>query len=281
MMHNWIRVLYSDNGSLTDYSIESQLNTETFLAPLVASEDYIYVGQYYPFNNLFIDLSVANDTASVLSVEYWDGRLWKTAVDVLDGTKSQGKTLKRSGIIQWSPDIDFSWSEITDTSRNQSALELQSVELYNLWWVRLKVSSTIDATTAIKTIGYRFTDTGMMSGIDPEINEYLQPWGGASKTNWDEQIQLASLYLVADLKASGLIVHPGNVLRFDDVSLATANRTLAMIYAQLGEAFKPKMKDALDVYNSLKNIKRFTFDSDRNGRVDRQEISNTVGQMIR
>lgn len=281
MLHNWIRVFYSDNGTLADYSLEAQTNGETVPASLVTGEDFIYVGQYFPFNNVYFEPLAVNDNASVMRVDYWDGRAWRAGVDVIDATKSQGKTLARAGVIQFSPDIDFSWSRVSDTTKNGEPPELSSLEIYDLFWARFKVSASLTTTTTLRKVGYSFTTGEMLTAIDPEINEYLVPWGGVSKTSWAEQIQLASMHVVADLKSKGLIVAPGNILRFDDVSLPCAYRTLAVIYSRLGEAFAARKDDALKQYGELLNIQRFTLDRDNNARVDRSEIANVVGGLVR
>jgi hypothetical protein len=50
MLKNYIRVLYSDNGTISDMSLDlSEGNGASF--PVVAAEDYFYIGQYFPFNN--------------------------------------------------------------------------------------------------------------------------------------------------------------------------------------------------------------------------------------
>lgn len=279
MLYQWLRVLYSDNGVVTDYSIEAQ--NDTVPAVMVAAEDYIYVGQYYPFNNIYFELSVANTNASVMSVEYWNSKQFVPAVDILDATKVAGATFARNGVIQFSPDIDHNWGQVRDTSKADAPTHLQGREMYDLYWVRLKVSADLSASTALKRVGYSFATNAMLAGIDPEISQYLTPWGGSSKLNWDEQIQLASLHLVADLRSRGIVVHGGNILRFDDVALATAYRSLAIIYGPLGQAFDSRRQQALEQYEKLLNVKRFTIDQNTNGLVDRAEINNTVGNMIR
>jgi predicted ATPase len=106
-------------------------------------------------------------------------------------------------------------------------------------------------------------------------------WGGSTKLDWNDQIQLASTHIVADLKSRQLIFNQGQVIRFDDVSLACAYRTLAIIYSALGDPFKNKKDEALQQYSALMNIKRFTLDANLNGKVDRQEIGMNTGRLIR
>lgn len=279
MLAQWIRVFYSNNGVLTDYSLAAQ-DTDAIPFPIVAAEDYLYIAQYFPFNNFYLDLDVVNDQASVMTVQYWYGKEWVNAVDLIDATKVNGVSLAKSGVVQFSPSRRYKWTEIVDTSLEQNS-SLTSLEIYNNYWLRVKFSADLNALTAIESISYKFANDEMLVAIDSEINNYLLAWGGITKTNWNEQLLLASQYLIYDLKSKGLIIHPGNILRFDDVSMACAHRCLMIIYAQLGESFKDKYNYSLGMFNELMSIKRFNFDVDLDARLDKTEIANSVGKLIR
>lgn len=281
MLGQWIRCIYSDNGILIDRSLEAQ-NSDTIPFQIVAAEDYLYVGQYYPFNNLFFEVgSVVNAVASVATVQYWDGTTWRTAVDVLDQTKASGASMGRNGVMQWSPNQDYQWSVVQDTSDTGAPTELSTVTIYDLYWARIKWSANFTASTVLKSISYAFTDTNTLYSLDPELDEYLVAWGGSSKTNWDEQILTASKHVVADLRSRGFIAGPGNVIRFDDVFLPTAWLTLSLIYSNLGSAFNERKADARAQYRALLNLSRFTFDQNKNARPDSSERNNVVARGIR
>ena len=86
MLPQYIRVYYNDNGTFTDYSLEAQEKSSTITIPYVKDEDYLYIAQYLPFNNFFIEVDTANDQASVMSIDYWDNTAWRAMVDILDST---------------------------------------------------------------------------------------------------------------------------------------------------------------------------------------------------
>lgn len=281
MLGQWIRCFYSDNGTLIDRSLEAQ-NSDTLSFQIVAAEDYLYVGQYYPFNNLFFEVgSVVNAVASLATVQYWDGTTWRTAVDVLDQTKASGASMARNGVIQWSPNQDYQWSAVQDTSDTGSPTELQTLTIYDLYWVRIKWSANFTASTVLKNIGYAFTTTQTLYSLDSEMNQYLVAWGGSTKTNWDEQIMVASQQMVADLRARGFVAGAGNIIRFDDVFLPCAYLTLSLIYQPLGSAFNDRKTDARAQYKKLLNLTRFTVDQNNNARPDPSEINNVVARGIR
>lgn len=280
LLTQWIRAFYSDNGTITDISLGLQEDASVTFE-VVGTQDYLYVAQSMPFNNLFVEIHTANTNASVVSVDLWDGKAWTPAVDVLDGSALSGKSLARDGVIQFQPDRDEFWEKVEDTRDEPTAFGLQSsVVIYDCYFARFKFSADLSAGTKLKKIGYAFCNDEQLEGVDPEIDNYLTSWD-AAKTDWVEQILVASLHLITDLKARGWISHPGQVLRLDDVSMAAAYRTLALIYNKLGSGFEGQRDDALKQYNDLLSVKRFTFDQDGDGQVGRGELFGSISRGIR
>lgn len=280
MLKQWIRVIHSDDGSLTDKSLAAS-NGTVFDVSLVAADDYIYISQFYPFTNMYVEVATGNASGSTLSVQYWDSGAWRDGVDVLDGTASGANTLAQTGVIQFMTDKDYSWEPTEDPTDSSGITELNTLKIYNQYWMRLKVSADLSAGTYIKRVAYAFTSHAYLSQLDPEINEYLVPWGGASKTNWNEQILIASEQVVTDLRARQFIGHRGQVILLEDMWQPTSYKTLSLIYSQLGESFSQKADAAQKAYDKLMNTKRWTFDQDKNGRIDTWDINRTIGKLVR
>ena len=279
MLTQWIRTIWNDNGVMKDFSVESQ-NREAYEIAFEAANDFIYVAQYYPFNNVFLELGVVNDQSSVVSVDYFTGNQWTAMVDIVDGTKSAGKSLGKSGIIQFSPD-QFNWTNVNDPRKLNASSGINSLAIFDMYWIRIKFSANLKATTSIKSLNYAFSSDRLLASIDPEIDNYKNAWGGVSKTDWIEQILLGSQLVVAEFKSKGLILGNGNILRFDDVCLAATYRTLMIIYAILGKDFADKYANAEKEFKALMDIKRFTFDKNQDGKVQQNEITLTVAQGVR
>ncbi len=278
MLKRWQRVILDKDATQRDVSLVAQ-NGTGFDFDLSGATEYLYIGQYYPFNNLYFSLSGGNSAGVTgsTSVEYWSGSAWVDAVDVVDDTDE----LASSGVIQWQPNKNTGWCQVADTSE-ETGLEITAFTLYDLYWARISIpAGFLHANTDCLFLGYKFCTHADLVKIDPEINEYLTPWGGASKTTWDEQIITASESVVAELKQRGLVVHPGQVLRFDDVYEATVYKTLMIIYSQLGESFKAKFDAAKDEYIIRMSQKRWTFDKDKDGAVSFGEITNDVAEIER
>ncbi len=280
MLYQYIRLVRSTNGTLTDKSILNQEEASNVSLDLTASQDCIYIGQQFPFNNFYMQLGVANDVSCSISIKYWDGSSWKDAVDVLDATSVSGVPLARSGVVQFSPDKDYRWEYIQDTSETTAPSDLRTVTIYNLYWLKISYSQTLKATTAVKRFVYSFSNHQQIDNYDTTINSYLTAFS-VGKTSWEDEIITSSIGVVMDLKRNNLILDRGQILKLDDVSVATDWRTLMHIYRNLGGDYKDKYTLAEKNYNESLNIKFFSFDMNNNAQLDRNEMANSNYRVVR
>jgi hypothetical protein len=281
MLYQYLRVINSDNGVLKDLSLRNQEEGQTIPMALVVNEDYIYLGQHYPFNNFFIQTNVANDVTADLGIQYWDSKTWRDAVDILDGTAdNNGKPLTKSGIVQFSPDPQYGWFITSDTKRGSYPAELETLNIFNVYWLRLKYSATLKNTTAIKRFTFAFSRHQQIDSYDAKINQYLDSFA-PGKTNWDDEIVTATLMLIRDLKRRGLAQNQGSVLRLDDFSIPTDWKTLELIYRSLGGDYKEKLAEAKEQYNFTLSLERYSIDRDEDAFLSRGEINNSVRSMVR
>jgi hypothetical protein len=240
-------------------------------------EDHLYIGQQMPFNNFYVWMDTpSTSTSGEMVVEYFDGVNWVESVDLIDGTNG----LQQSGCVQFVPDKDHSWQVVDDPSQ-LSGFALSTLKIYNLYWVRVKLSGTCSAGTKIKRIAYAFCMSSDLKTHKPDIDSYLVAWGGASKADWTKEILAASEQVVIDLKARGLITHPGQILLMDDVTLACQYRAVANILFGLGPSFDDTRTVVEKAYSSSLSIKRFTIDVNRSGRIEPAELALTVGTIER
>lgn len=272
MLYQWIRVIKNKNGTYTDLSLDNQDESATCLLNINVTTDYLYIGQHFPFNNFYIKIGTANSNSSNMLIDYWDGNIWRSAVDVLDATNSGGKTLARSGVIQFSPNHYYQWTMIDDTSEAPSPADLQTLTMYNLYWIRIKFSASLSNTTASKKIAYCFSTHQQLDNRDRTINSYLTAFG-AGKTSWEDELITSSLDVVNELKARNLIIESGNILRFEGVSVATDWRALMNIYRELGGDYNDKYDKAYIEFNRSLSSKVFTFDKNKNAEVECREIN--------
>lgn len=280
MLYEYLRVLKESGGTFTDLSLDNQEEAKT-LTPNLAGTDYLYIAQYFPFNNLYFRMgSTVNSIVDSITIQYYDGTQWRDMVDQLDASAVSGAPLARTGVLQFSPSRDYGWMRVSDTSDSNAPTELQTLTIYECYWLRIKFDGGITNGTEIEEISYAFTDTQELNNIDIEINNFYNAFA-TGKSDWIDEILTASKMLVIDLKRQGLVMDKGAILRFDDVFMACTYKTLELIYMNLGPSYVDKRNDIRALYDQALNIKRFTFDKDEDGFVDRGEIKNSIKRLIR
>ena len=279
MLHEYLRVLKYDGTTFSDLSLDNQ-NESTNLDLALTTTDYIYLGQYFAFNNFFINLDTANASTSILSLEYWNGSEWKSALDLLDGTSLSGVTLSQSGVVQFSPDRLYGWNRVSDTSEASAPTEMQSLTIYNMMWLRFKPTINIDALTDAFSISYAFTSSQQLNNHDIEINNYYDRFA-VGKTDWNNEIVTASRYLVADLKRKNIVQDHAQILRFDDVSLACEWKTLEHIYNNMGKAYVEKRDDARIQYDKYISIRERSLDKNNDASLSMDELKGSIRNGIR
>lgn len=282
MLYQWIRLLNSDNGVISDLSIDNQDESVNIPIDIEPLEDWHYLGQHYPFNNFLQQVENANSVVSSIEIQYWtgSGNEWKNAVDVLDGTSRSGVACARSGVVQFSPQSGYSWHNVSDTKDETEPLGLEDVNITNIYWMRYRWTNKLTVGATLKRVVYAFTRTQQIDALDTQVNEFMDSFK-SGKTDWDDEIVTASIQVVNDLKRRGLIVHQGEILRFDDVTMATDLRTLILIYKNLGPGYKDKLDAAWVEYTNMSSLGRFSFDQNQNAFMDKQEIQNKVGKLVR
>ena len=194
------RFIFSDNGTLIDYSTQVEnYHADTATINYTLGEDYIYIGSELPFNSLFFDVSTANAVSSSMSIEYWTSSTWESMVDVLDETLVSGASLGKSGHVTWTPDKQEIWQK-EDTVKSNGTEEitgLGDVTVYDLYWIRISFSASLDVATALNWIGPIFCSS---ADVDREYRllskSAFKTSYEAGKTDWEREIILASGLLV-------------------------------------------------------------------------------------
>ena len=277
LLTQWIRVWVDDNGTFNDVSLQLSDRASSVAFPLIAAEDKLYIAQQMPWNNIYFEFGTPNAAVVSPTIEYWERTNWVPMVDILDGTQSSGASFGQNGVLKYSPDRDEDiWQSVEDPREEAAGFGIPSNVIVNdQYWIRISFSGDLDAGTTLTRVGFKFATDEQLTAIDPEINNYLTSWE-AGKTTWTDQILLASQFVVADMKQRGLIEHPGNLLRQDEISQATAYRTLMVIYAKFGEGFAFQYDRAQENYNKFMNSKFFTLDKFVDGEVTPGEFQRVA-----
>lgn len=262
------RVLFSDNGVLSDLSVEMNDYAQgTKSLTITAAEDYLYIGAYYPFNSKFFKMATVATVLSVPSIEYWTGgNGWKSAVEVIDETGG----LKKNGFITWTPNKDHGWSR-EDTSKITA---LNSKVIYDLFWMRIKFS--VNTVIDFSWIGEIFSND---SDLGAEFSDLLRSQTLDSfktgKTDWEEQHVVASKVIIDDLKARKIINFKEQILDRKELTRASVQKCAAIIYSSFGDDFADQRKECELEYQ--KRLKKDIFNIDTN----ESAITSPVAQTFR
>jgi hypothetical protein len=277
MLYNYLRVIQSDNGVLTDRSIDNQDETTTLPLALVKDEDYYYVGQHFPCNNFYMKVNTVNDVSANINIEYYDNTQWRSAVDILDATKISGVPVARSGVIQFSPDTQYRWHKTADTTTGQFPDELSTLNIFNVYWFRFSYSQSLNASTALDRITYSFSSSQQIDNLDKDVADYLDDFG---LTTWEDPIITSSESVVLDLMNRGIILNRGEILNLQDVTRATDWQTLIWIYRNLGGDFKDKLTEAKANYQKSFGQK-LSLDRNEDAFLSAGEISSSARVLTR
>lgn len=273
-MHD-LRIIYSDNGTLSDYSrVLNKFNAETQAFSYVTGQDAIYIGSAYPFSRKFFELSAVNVSAAVPTIAYWDGVAWRSVVDIQDDTDVSGATLGRSGQLLWTTDKNYLWNE-EDTVTPQGTehiTDLGDVTIYERYWLKITFNASFSFT--LQWVGELFLDSDDLLQVHyPDLTSTFAGDFETSKTNFFEQRVLATQLVIAELMAGGHIKAPELLKDLRFLEVATAHKTAEIIYSSSGPSYVDREARAAEKFETLLNKNLISADKDFDGREDREELA--------
>lgn len=274
------RVIWNDGGTLKDLStLLNNYLSGTKVIDLVAATDFLYIGSDVPFNHRFINVAVANAAASVPTVEIWDGNSWVAAVDVIDQTAVAGATLAQNGILKWVTDKNKTWGKEVSTE-DMAASGLQTLKIYNMYWVRLSFSGNLTGTFALKYVGHKFSKDEDLGAYYPDLNRSaVMTSFSAGKTTWDDQHVAAAEEIFLDLRQKRELWAKGQIFDWEPFTMCSVHKVASIIYSAFGEAYRAQKDDADERYESaLDGALSQGIDKDEDGHLDLSEQQGfTVG----
>lgn len=267
------RVIYSDNGTLIDLSREvSDLAEAGKTFAWVAAQDKLYIGAEMPFNHRHfqVDSAAANSVSGDVTVEIWDGSEWRTAVNVLDLTKSAaGLSFAQSGMIMWTPDRDYEWG-LEDTTEDIPALS--SLKIYDKFWARLSFSGAF--AFKLQYLGYKFSRDADLRIYYPDLdrsavrNAYFED---TSTTTFDRLHIAAAEEIIQALRNRQVIWSGNQILEPSQFAAAGAHKVAHMIYSPGGLNQPEHMDEAAKQYAKALAQLNFKVDKSGNGKIERWE----------
>lgn len=243
-----LSVLHDDNGTFIDWSVEANdFGRDSFVLPLVAAEDHLYVGLYKPFKQLYLELKVLNVIANDLTAEYWDGSTWNNLSSFLDMTKG----MTRSGFLSWDKPTDWAKTAVNGDE---------------MYWVRFVPSVDITGTTEIQGLNIVFADDQDLVNEFSNVLSYLQSL--SSFISYHQSVRddiVQSLRNKGNVKTNSTANELKKITKWDlldinEVKMGAVYGVLSKIFFQLSDDpedkwyqrhkdYEAKCKEALELYS--------------------------------
>jgi len=276
---NNIRFIYSDNGTLYDYSsISNYYSAFRVIPDFIASEDYFYIGQRFPFNHFYLKLTELNILPSVMTLEYWDGQVWRAVNELFDETNG----LTQSGFVTFEPDKDHAWEKESTNYQSESVEDLETLKIYDQYWIRISFDADLTVDIELKWVGNLFSNDTDLGSLYPDLdrNEIREAFR-TGKTDWEEQHYLASEFIYQDLKKKNVILYRGQILNKEVFRLASVYKTASIIFNSFGRDYTDQRNDAHKMYDDSIRGLNFEIDKNMDARVSDFEKVFKTGYMKR
>ena len=281
---NNLRIFFSDNSVLTDFS--SSLNYYGGSGKAVTytvAQDYIYIGQRSPFNHIYIKLGdTVNAVTANMTAQYWDGKDWIDAVEIIDETSVSGKSLAQSGFISFVPNKDKAWEAEDTNYQGSSVTGLTTLVIYDQYWMRLKFNATLTPAIVLKWLGYKFCNDSDLAAEFPDLSrQKVRDIYSSGLTTYEEQIIRASDLIVSDLISKQVIDEVGNILVKDQFKLPCVSKLAELIYQTLGDDYDDNRIIARSEYDKRMDKSIFKVDTNNNAILDKKENNIRSGFLSR
>jgi hypothetical protein len=274
------RILYSDNGTLSEWTPELekfQSGSQTF--SLVSAEDAIYIGSLFPFNHKYFKMGATpNAETASIAVKYWDGDEFVDVVNVVDETSVSGASLGQSGFITWTPDEDKLWS----MEHTEDITELNTIKIYNMYWTKITFSADLTASVILSWLGQVFSDDDDLGSEFPLLNRAAMLTAFESgKTDWEEQHVKAAEILIKDLIESNVIDNRNQILLREKFKLASVSKCAELAFRGFGDDYADDRRDARQEYNSRKKLRVYMVDKNEDALLQNSEARTRHGFLSR
>jgi hypothetical protein len=272
------RILYSDNGTLHDFSVDLNNYYNSPKSLILKTTDYLYIGARLPFNHIYIKVLESNKNSSKLSIEYWTSEGWASCVEVLDSTNG----LSRTGFLEWTPDRQTSWAMESTNDEGQSVDGLTSVKIYDKFWVRIKTDVSFSNDCEIDWIGNLFSNDDDLGSEYPDlIRGEVKTSFKAGKVNWEEQSVRAAEIIIQDLIDKNVIKEKGQILNWRDFTNASVHKVAEIIFNSFGDDYRDNSADARKEYLQRISKSIYRVDLNKNAIEDVKESFNNSGFLSR
>lgn len=277
------KFIYSDNGTLTDYSnLVSNYKGNAINLPIVASEDAIFIGVRYPLNSFFLDVTVPNDATSAMSVSYWDGSEFRSVIEQIDETIDSGATLAQSGHLSFVHNRNYpiKSEDTQSTQGTENITGLGDVNIYERYWYKLTFSADLNALFSLNFLGYLFNSDDDIYSIYPDLVNYLDRYE-SGKTTWEEQSIKAAEFLIKDLIEANIIKSGNQIMNVKKLKNAAVFKVAEIIFTSFGSDYEDDRLTARTNYQSERKLSVYDVDKNNDGNLSTIETETRTGRLYR
>jgi hypothetical protein len=236
------------------------------LVMTASGPDYLYLGVKKPFTTRYFYFATPNTNPCTLTVEYWNGTAWTAVEDLIDQTHG----FTQSGFISWTGSSNWNYKEQTPIVASSSV----DPKLY-LYWVRIRVSADLSASTSLQAILNLFCDDTLFQAMYPNIA--TSAYYPSGKTNFLEQYEAAKNMVVLRLKQKGEIKDETEILDITEVAAAAVHATAYILLNPIARD-DVKRQAAADAKAALNDeIKNSVFTLDQNNNATLDDESGPAG----
>jgi len=164
-------------GTDLSLKVKDYLSNEAAL-PLEVGQ-YLYVGYYKPFKNMYLEFSTHNTEVAKIDLEYFDGSNWVELPNVIDETEN----FIKSGFVYFPRPANWKSTEVLDD---------------DLFYLRVKTDVNLSVGTILKGLNILLSNDDDLAGIRSNI---------VSKHNngesWVEKHEAARKHVIQQLRNLG------------------------------------------------------------------------------
>lgn len=262
IFENDLNVFHDDNSVFVDISKECvEYGRDSKVIQLISADDYLYVGLYKPFNQVYVEMKVANTNANTFTAQYYNGSTWNSLSNFYDLSKG----FTRSGFLSWSKSTD--WSEVAVNSEE-------------LFWIRLKPSADHSVTTELQGLNIVFADDQDLVNEFSSIASQLPNFGVNSYITFHQSVRDD---IVQAIRNSGAFKYNNELknitkwdfLSQDEIKRASIYHCLSKIFFELSDSIEDKWyqrsKDYNDKGNKALEVYYLSLDKNDDGVADSNE----------
>lgn len=267
------RFFWDDDGTLTDQTKEwSDPHSNTALWD---GKSYLYISSYLPFNHKYFDIDVANDQDGTLAIEIWYNGDWRAVSDIIDFSDK----LTASGNIVFTIDDTYGWTNESDSSDID---ELSTTKVYDAYWARITLACATDSALKLNYIGYKFAeDSDLLIKYPMLRNQSLKTAFETGKTDWKDQLIIASQFIISDLKSRNLVFSKDQLLDIHRFKDACCYKAAEMIFGGLGEKWFDYVIKAQERYKEDMNMDNYGIDQNADSVLSRSESTVRIRRLSR